>query len=116
MIDRRWHVGRDQQAPLLAHLHGDGVGADAVENLAGKGVGDHAARRGVEDEGRGIGGAQAVVEPVQAEIGDRRDIDQHLGQHHEQDREDEELARQAKPRPGRARRSLLHRLSICCHI
>ena len=33
MIDRRRHIGDGEQAPLLAHLDGDGLGADAVENL-----------------------------------------------------------------------------------
>ena len=37
-------------------------------------------------ERRGIGGGEPVMEPVQAEIGHRGNIDQHLGHHHEQER------------------------------
>jgi hypothetical protein len=43
-------------------------------------------------------GGEAVLQPVEAEVGDRRHIDQHLGDHHEQDGEDEELARQPETR------------------
>ena len=54
--------------------------------------------RGVEHQRGGVGGGQPVVEPVEAEVGDRRHIDQHFGEHHEQDREHEELAGQAEAR------------------
>ena len=86
-----------------AHLHRHRAGADAAENLPRQTVRHHAARRCVEHQRRGVGGGEAVVEPVQAEVGDRRHVDQHFGDHHEQDRQHQELAGQAKPRSGRRR-------------
>ena len=65
----------------------------------------HAARRGFEHQRGGVGGGQPVVEPVQPEIGDRRHIDQHFRDHHEQDREHQQLAGQAEPRRARRRGS-----------
>ena len=104
MIDRRRHVADGEQAALLAHLHRDGPRADRVEDLFGETVGHHAVRGCFEHERCGIGAGQAVFQPVDTEIGDRRDIDQHLPEHHEQDREDEEFARKSKARrPDRLR-------------
>ncbi len=76
--------GGGEQAALLAHLHRHCPGADAVENLPGETLRHHAARRRVEHQRRGVRGGQAVVEPGQAEIRDRRHVDQHFRQHHEQ--------------------------------
>ena len=86
------HLPGRQQAALLAHLHRHRAGADAVQDLTRDRVRDHAVRRGLEHQRRGVSGGEAVVEPVQAEVGDRGDIDQHFRDHHEQQREDEELA------------------------
>ena len=96
VIDRGRHVAGHQQAALLAHLHGDGTRADAVEHLTRQRVGH--VRRRLQHQRGGIGGVQPVPEPVQPEIGDRRHIDQHFRDHHEQDRKDQELAGQAQPR------------------
>ena len=106
VVDGGRHVVDGQHAAALAHLHGDGAGADRVEDLLGEAVGHHAVRRGFEHQRRGIAGCEAVLEPGDAEIGHRRHIDQHFRDHHEQDREDEELSRKPKawhpdrPRPG----------------
>ena len=43
-----------QQPALVAHLHRDRVGADAVENLLGQAFRHHAARRGVEHQRGGM--------------------------------------------------------------
>ena len=83
-----------EQPALRAHLHGDRAGADAAEDLPRQALGHHAARRRIEHQRRGVGGGEPVVQPVEPEIGDRRHIDQHFRDHHEQDREDEELAGQ----------------------
>ena len=102
-----------------AHLHRHRAGADAAENLPRQSVRHHAARRCVEHQRRGVGGGEAIVEPVQAEVGDRRHVDQHFGDHHEQDRQHQELAGQAKPH--RSRRGLppgsgvAVAVSICSH-
>ncbi len=101
-----------EQAALLAHLHGDRARADRVEDLARHRLRHHAARRRLEHQRGGVGGGQAVVQPVQPEIGDRRHIDQHFRDHHEQDREDEQLAGQAQARHARAGRSFRRRGSI----
>ena len=84
----------------------------AVEDLARHRLRHHAARRRLEHQRGGVGGGQPVVEPVQPEIGDRGHIDQHFRDHHEQDREDEELARQSQARHARAGRSFRRRGSI----
>ena len=116
MVDRRRHVADRKQAALLAHLHGDRAGADRIEDLLGQAVRHHAVRRRFEHERGGIGAGQAVFEPVHAEIGDRRDIDQHFPEHHEQDREDEELAGKSKARRTDRLRPrggfIAHRLSL----
>ena len=95
------HVGGRKQAALRARLHRHRAGADAAENLPRQSVRHHAARRCIEHQRRGVGGGEAVVEPVQAEVRDRRHVDQHFGDHHEQDRQDQELAGQAKPHRSR---------------
>ena len=94
VMDGRGHLGDGQQTALLPHLHGDGACTDRVEDLAGEGFRDHATRRGIENKRRRVGGGETVVQPVQAEVGDRRNIDQHFRDHHEQNRENEELARE----------------------
>ena len=103
LVDRWRHVRHREQAPLLAHFHGDRARADALQDLLGGGFRDHPARRGVEHQRRGIGVGEPVAEPVQAVVGDRRNIDQHLRDHHEQQRENEKLARQSHPRAHPAR-------------
>ena len=112
VMDRRRHLGDRQQPALLAHLHRDRARADRVEDLARQILRHHAARRRVQHERRRIGGGQPVVQPVGAEIGDRRDIDQHFGDHHEQDRENEKLARKPEAQPATAGR-FFRRRSIC---
>ena len=88
----------------VAHLHRDRPGADRCrESAARQRVRHHAARRRLQHQRGGVRGGEPVVEPVQAEVGDRRHVDQHFRDHHEQDREDEQLAGQAQSR--RARRS-----------
>src|SRR5262249_41849667 len=66
-----------------------------------------------EHERGGVRGGKAVAQPVQATVGDRRHIDQHLRQHHEQDREDEELARE--PEARRPRGAGLRRWGFVVH-
>ena len=101
-------IGRGEQAALLAHLHRHRPGADAVEDLLGEALRHHAARRRIEHQRGGVGGGEAVIEPGQAEIRDRRHIDQHFRQHDENDRQDQKLARQAEP-DGRLRRRRIGR-------
>ena len=96
VVDPGRHVAGHQEAAMLAHLHGDGARADAVEHLPRQRIGH--VRRRLQNERGGVGGVEPVLEPVQPEIGDRRHIDQHFRDHHEQNREDQELAGQAKPR------------------
>ena len=90
--DRRRRFADGEQPPLRAHLHGDGARPDAVEDLLGQAVGHHAVWRGIEHQRRRIGAGEPVVQPHQAIERDRGHIDQHFRDHHEQDREDEELS------------------------
>ena len=103
VVDHRRHFGDGEQPALRAHLHRHGAGADAAEDLPRQAFGHHAARRRVQHQRRGVGGGEPVVQPVEPEVRDRRHIDQHFRDHHEQDREDEELAGQTEPRRRPAR-------------
>ena len=96
VIDRRRHVADHEQAALAAHLHGHRAGADRVEHLPGQMVGH--VRRRLQHQRGGVGVAELIPEPIQSVVRDRRHVDQHFRDHHEQDREDEELVGQAKPR------------------
>ena len=53
------HVGRSEQAPLIAHLHRHRARADAAENLVRQTFRHHAAWCGVEHERRRVRGGQA---------------------------------------------------------
>ncbi len=97
MVDRRRQVGAGEQAALLPHLDGDRAGADAVENLPRQRIRHHARGRGVQHQRGGIGRREAVVEPVHAEIGDRRHVDHQPGDHDQRDGEQQQLAGQAEP-------------------
>jgi len=96
--DHGRHVIDREHAPARAHLHRHRARTDGVENLLAELVGDDAVRRGVEHERRGVSGGQPVLQPYDAEIGDRRHIDQHFRDHHEENRENEEFSRKAKAR------------------
>ena len=94
VLDLGRHVGGGQQPALVAHLHRHRARADAVENLLGQAFRHHAARRRIEHQRRGVRGGQAIVEPVEPEIGDRRHVNENFRHHHEQDGEEQQLAGQ----------------------
>ena len=94
VIDRRRHVADHEQAALAAHLHGDGARADRVEHLPGQMIGHVRCR--LQHQRGGVGVGELVPEPIQSVVRDRRHIDQHFRDHHEQDREHEELVGQAE--------------------
>ncbi|MDB5574376.1 MAG: hypothetical protein JWR79_1533 [Tardiphaga sp.] len=74
--------------------------ADALENLPRQRFRHHAERGGIQHQSGGIGGREPVVEPVDAEIGDRRHVDQDFRDHHQRNREQQQLAGQAeRPQP-----------------
>jgi hypothetical protein len=77
----------------MARLERNRVRADALENLTRDRFRDRAAGRGLEHERGGIGGGEPVAEPVQPKVGDRGDVDQHLRDHHERQRENQKLGR-----------------------
>ena len=65
-------------------------------------------RRRIQHQRRGAGRRDAVVEPVHAEIGDRRHVDHQAGDHDQRNGEQQQLAGQAEParaawRPRRLR-------------
>ena len=92
------HIGSGEQAALIAHLHRHGARADAFQNLVRQAFRHHAARCGIEHERRCVRGGKPIVQPVQAEICDRRHVNQNFRHHHEQDGEQQQLA----GRPTRA--------------
>ena len=97
MVDRSRQIGTGEQPPLLPHLDGDGAGADAGQDLAGERIGHIAQRRSVQHQRGGVRGGEAVVEAVEPEVRDRGHIDQHAGDRHQGDRQEQQLAGQAKP-------------------
>ena len=98
---RREIIARQHPARLV-HLHHDGLGANAVEQLLNKAFRHHVARRGVEHQRGGMRRCEAIIEPHDAEIRDRRHVDHDFRDHHEQCRQQQQLARQAKAAPARA--------------
>ena len=64
---------------------------------------NHAFGRGVENERGGVGGRQARLQPVVAEVGDRRNVDRDFREQHEADDQHEHAARQPEARQARAR-------------
>ena len=97
MVDLVRQIVDGEQLALIAHLHRDRLGAQAVEDLLNHDVRqlDPAVSR-IERLGfgscrqhhrYGARDRQAVREPVQAEVRDGWHIDQHFGDHHEQNRE-----------------------------
>ncbi len=96
VVDRRRHVADHQQPALRTHLHGDGARADRVEHLLGQAVGN--LWRRLQHQRGGVSVGELVAQPVQPEIRDRRHIDEHFRDHHEQNREHQELVGQAKAR------------------
>ena len=64
-------------------------------------------RRGIQHQRRGVRRRQPVVQPVHPEIGDRGHVDQHSGDHHQRNGQQQQLAGQAEPaRRLRPRRSV----------
>ena len=76
--DLRGHVVDRQQAPLVAHLDGHRVRADAVEDHLGEALRHHLLGRGVDHQRGGVRRRQPVVEPVQPEVRDPRHIDENF--------------------------------------
>ncbi|MET4788284.1 hypothetical protein ABIF64_000462 [Bradyrhizobium japonicum] len=80
-------------------------------------------RGGVEHQRGGVGRRDAVIEPVDPEVGDGGHIEQDGGDHHQGDGEQQQLAGQAEPAgPTRPHRRLarliriMDRLEVCrCH-
>ena len=73
----------------------DRIGAHVVEQLALQVLADHLVRRRLQRQDRQVRGGQAFLEIDQPETADRRRVDQHLGQHHEGDGQQQEPRRQA---------------------
>ena len=68
----------------------------------------HAERRRIEHQRRRVGRGDAVVEPVDPEVGDRGHIEQDGRDHHQGDGQQQQLAGQAKPtRSARSRHRLV---------
>ena len=75
------------------------LGAETVEDVLHHALGQLGLRfigRGVEHQRDGARDRDAVGEPGEAEVRDRGNVDQHFGDHHEQDREHEQLSRTAR--------------------
>ena len=121
VMDRVRHVVDGEQLALVAHLDRDRLGAEIVENVLDHLVGQlelvlvgivripRLVLVGVEHDRDGARDRDAVGQKRQAEIRDRGNIDQHFRQHHEQDREQQQLARQPEARRLRARAVVLWR-------
>ena len=100
LVDGRRHLDGGDQAADRAGADGDGDGADGIEELVLDVARHVGGLRGGEHQARRVGHGQAVGEPAQAEVGDRRHIDQDLARHDEEDGEHQELDRKG---PGARR-------------
>ena len=96
-------------------LDGDRLHLGPLEQLVAQRRRQLAAGRGLRGQRCDLGGSQPLRQPLATEIGDRRHEDEHLGQHDEQDREQQQLGRQSRQITGRpsvlrsyARRFVLH--------
>ena len=95
-IDLSRHVHFDDQGAGTGTLHGDGLDLGAFEQLVAQHRGKLAARRRLGGERGDLGGRQALHQPLATEIGYRGHEHQHLGQHHEQNGEQQQLGRQSR--------------------
>ena len=97
VVDRRRQIGAGQQPPLLAHLDGNGMRANAGEDLPRQRIRHHAGGGRIQHQRGGVRGRQPIVQPVHPEVGDRRHIDQQSRDHHQRNGQQQQLARQAEP-------------------
>ena len=68
-----------------------------VEDLPRQRIRHHAGGRRIQHQRRGVGRRQPVVQPVHPEIRDRGHVDQHSRDHHQRNRQQQQLAGQAEP-------------------
>ena len=104
VVDRRGAVGRQHQPALVVALERHGAHLGRAQQLHAQLVGHHAAGPGLGGQRGELGAGQAVGQPGDAEVGDRGHEDQHLRQHDEDDRQQQQLGGQAEPAPLRRRR------------
>ena len=98
VVDLRGRIRRQHQATLVAALEGDGAHLGRTQQLGAQRVRHDAAGHRLGRQRGELGGGEAVVQPADAEVGDRGHEDQHLGQHHETDGQQQQLGGQAERR------------------
>jgi hypothetical protein len=101
VIDLRGCVGWQHQATLVAALEGHGAHLRGAQQLGAQLIRQDAPRDRLGSQRGELSGGEAVVQPADAEVGDGGHEDQHLGQHHERDGEEQQLGGQAKAAPFR---------------
>jgi hypothetical protein len=113
MIDRGRQVGAGEQPALLAHLDRDRACADTVQYLPRQPVRHHAERCGIEHQRSRVRRRDAIVEPVHAEVRDRRHIDHQQRDQHQRNGQQQQLAGQTEL--GRSHGPLFHlQLVVTC--
>ena len=100
-IDVGRHVHLDDQHAGVGVLDGDRLDLGPLEQLVAQRRRQLAAGRGLGGERGDLRGSQPLHQPLATEIGDRGHEDEHLGQHDEQDGEQQQLGRQSRQIAGR---------------
>jgi hypothetical protein len=102
-VDRGGHVDAGDHPGGILAADDDGLRPGRHQRLALHGAGQLDILKSVDHDGRRRHGVQAVLQPANAHIGDGRHEDQHFGQHHEGDRQQQQFA--GKPAKKADRRS-----------
>jgi hypothetical protein len=94
-VDARRPVLVDHQGRVVRLVERDAARADMAQELAREVLRHHVVRRCLEREHGEMAGGDLVVEPGKAVARDRRREDQHLAQHDERNRKEQQARREA---------------------
>ncbi len=103
VVDHRQRGGAAQHQVLaVRRVERDQPGAGMLQQGELELRVDHVVGRGFEGEGGQVAARQLLVQPIEAEAGDRRRVDQHLAQHDEEDSQSQHPGREATAEAGQS--------------
>ena len=116
LVDDGRHVAiHHQHARVAVHVEGDRIGIDVLQKLDLELRAQDVGGGGLEGQGRDVGGADLLLEIIDAEARNPRGEDQDLGHHREQHGEDQQLGRKAVPKGRKIRKirmCIRHRATV----